>query len=153
MSSDAEFMALLESRKKSGLVAALLNLFLPGAGYIYCGRWFLGIIAFFMVVAMFIVSFGLAAVGIIFILVVDGLLCAGRYNRNLTEEMISKRRRSIAKDERPAQNQSQIESGWRGYGLPEPVKSNADTKKCPFCAEEVKLAAIKCKHCGSELPV
>lgn len=26
-----------------------------------------------------------------------------------------------------------------------------DTKKCPFCAEDIKLAAIVCKHCGREL--
>lgn len=25
-------------------------------------------------------------------------------------------------------------------------------KKCPFCAEPVRREAIKCKHCGSELP-
>ncbi len=26
-----------------------------------------------------------------------------------------------------------------------------DEKTCPFCAEKVKIAAIKCRHCGSEL--
>ena len=27
-----------------------------------------------------------------------------------------------------------------------------DTKACPFCAEEILVAAIKCKHCGSDIP-
>lgn len=28
----------------------------------------------------------------------------------------------------------------------------SDTKKCVFCAEQVKYEAVKCKHCGSDLP-
>lgn len=32
---------------------------------------------------------------------------------------------------------------------PTPTKP---TKNCPFCAEEILAAAIKCKHCGSDIP-
>lgn len=33
-----------------------------------------------------------------------------------------------------------------------PVADSANLKACPFCAESVRMEAIKCKHCGSELP-
>ena len=38
------------------------------------------------------------------------------------------------------------------YRVPAPPPPPPTTKPCPFCAEEVLAAAIKCKHCGSEIP-
>jgi hypothetical protein len=34
--------------------------------------------------------------------------------------------------------------------IPQAQLSNA-TKTCPYCAEDIKMAAIKCKHCGSDI--
>jgi hypothetical protein len=34
---------------------------------------------------------------------------------------------------------------------PENVQTGNDIKQCPFCAETVKMEAIKCKHCGSDI--
>jgi hypothetical protein len=93
--SDTELLLLVESRKKSRFVAILLNLFLPGAGYMYCGRWFLGIVAFFFVITLVIASWGLAAFGLIAVLVIDGALCAGRYNRKMTEQLIKERAQMV----------------------------------------------------------
>ncbi|MDB5871810.1 MAG: hypothetical protein JWQ07_1252 [Ramlibacter sp.] len=86
--NDATLMLQVEARKKSGAVAALLNLFLPGAGYMYCGRWFLGVVAFFFTAALLIFSLGFAIVGVVLMLVIDGFLCAGRFNAALIEQAL-----------------------------------------------------------------
>lgn len=36
--------------------------------------------------------------------------------------------------------------------VPTQTTAVIDTKLCPYCAEEVKAAAIRCKHCQSDLP-
>ena len=32
-----------------------------------------------------------------------------------------------------------------------PTQSNPETKKCPFCGEEINKEAIKCRYCGEYL--
>ncbi len=41
--------------------------------------------------------------------------------------------------------------GWLVVGLGPDYKATRDTKKCPFCAELVKVEARVCKHCGRDL--
>lgn len=88
--SDTELLLLVESRKKSGWVAALLNLIIPGAGYMYCGRWFLGLTALALVVAM-VITMPMASAGLVVVLFIDGFLSAGRHNRQLVTKIITER--------------------------------------------------------------
>lgn len=83
-----------EAEKKSGWLAAFLNLIFPGAGYAYCGRWILGVFVFLLFVALWagaldlwlpapIIWFGLLP-----IVFIDGFLAAGRYNKDLMTKIL-----------------------------------------------------------------
>jgi hypothetical protein len=51
-----------------------------------------------------------------------------------------------------AQAQAPAPMNWRPLPGEASKPSPADDlKDCPYCAEPVKKAAIKCKHCGSDL--
>lgn len=89
--SDIETLLLVESKKKSGAIAALLNLVFPGAGYVYCGNWVLGIIAFLLVVSLAAVTMGVALIGLTPMLVVDGFLAAARHNKKMIESVIKEK--------------------------------------------------------------
>lgn len=94
--TEAELMLTVESMKKSGAIAAILNLVIPGAGYMYCGRWILGIIAFVFVVSMALMSFGVLVLPLWLVMIVDGLLCANRYNKKLIEQVLAEHRATVS---------------------------------------------------------
>lgn len=50
--------------------------------------------------------------------------------------------------------QQYLRRGWIEVDHAEGDNSTSTTpklRKCPFCAEEIKVEAVKCKHCGSEV--
>lgn len=67
--------------QKSVVLAVLLNLFIPGLGYIYMGRVLLGVAAFFLAVPAIIVTYGLGWFGWALIMSIDMLILKSRQER------------------------------------------------------------------------
>lgn len=86
--SDAELLLLAESKKKSGWVAALLNLFLPGAGYMYCGTWILGVFVLILAVGVGVATLGAGLLILYPVVFIDGFLGAGRANKKMIEKLL-----------------------------------------------------------------
>jgi Zn finger protein HypA/HybF involved in hydrogenase expression len=46
-----------------------------------------------------------------------------------------------------------IPSSWKGLtATGTGVRLVSDEKRCPYCAETIKREAVRCRHCGSDLP-
>lgn len=54
---------------------------------------------------------------------------------------------AVSKDN---QQQNIIVNQVQGGNL-QPIADNIENKKCPMCAEIIKIDAKKCKHCGEPL--
>ena len=90
ISNDAKLMLLVESKKKSGWIAAVLNWFIPGAGYMYCGRVILGIFVLLIAIGVAVATAGVGLFVLIPIVIVDGFLAANRYNKKMMAEILAK---------------------------------------------------------------
>ncbi len=107
--------------KKDILTAVLLNLIIPGAGYMYAGRVVLGVLVLIlalMCAAAYFMSFGLFSGGWLFFAVVgaiDGYLTVSKYNRGIDSAVA------------------------------------ASMRKCPHCAEKIQPDAKVCRFCQRDV--
>lgn len=48
---------------------------------------------------------------------------------------------------------SYLKRGWvKVEGTDHWIDASSSERACPFCAETIKKAAVKCKHCGADVP-
>ncbi len=90
--SDAELLLLVESRKKSGIAAALMNIFLFGCGYFYLGKWIYGIFMGGIALTLIIIDMDAAAIGFLIWMFIDGFLETNNYNKKVIEDVVKERR-------------------------------------------------------------
>lgn len=88
MSNTSEQLLIASTMKKSEGVACVLNFFVPGVGYAYCGRVFLGIFVFLLVTVFSISTMGLLLPVFMIVCAIDGVLSVRRYNKQLIQRAI-----------------------------------------------------------------
>jgi TM2 domain-containing membrane protein YozV len=79
-----------DEKKKSAMVAALLNVLIPGVGYFYCGNVGAGIFMMLFCVLSFFTWFmvGLSFSFLLWVIgIIDGYLCAERANVKLRKRL------------------------------------------------------------------
>lgn len=110
---------------KSVGLAIFLNLIYSGLGYMYMGRWIVGI---FIALVYAMLLFGLSQAGILAILAAPSFLTMYFiFNLIMIIDMLI------------------LNSGRQNKMIA------ANTTKCPFCAERIQKAAIMCPHCRMDV--
>lgn len=96
--NDGDFIESIERKKKKPWLAGTLNGLLVGAGYVYCDRWPMGLVAFICVTALgyFIIISGeedlqLLPLIVWVILIADGVIAADRYNQKMYKDELEAR--------------------------------------------------------------
>jgi len=84
------------------------------------------------------------------------------YSRDAAADMLAAQQRELARNApppppwppkaQPKPTPPSAHGADESFYTGTPTKAEKAMKTCPFCAEEILAAAIKCKHCGSDMP-
>ncbi len=114
---------------KNPAVAVILSFFFMGLGQLYNGQVGWGVVCMILYFISIMLMF--AFIGF---LTTPLLWIAGMFDAHQQANLIN---RKLAE-----------EAGKRSEGTAPSVRATADSKKCPQCAEEVKVEAVVCRFCG-----
>lgn len=119
-----------------------LGLFYSAPGTVLI--FIIGFLGFVVAAAMLNMPGGLAVILLLAIYVAQftvGYRAVEKYNHSINEGEINKKEADERRHQELLLATRSILSS----------QSSDETKACPFCAETILAAAIKCKHCGSTL--
>lgn len=109
---------MLTTKKLDFATAILLNLFIPGAGYIYVGRWVLGVVVLFLAMAPAVFAVITGGMGLVLAMPWASMLSIV----GAIDAYIIVRKQNASADEE-------------------------STMPCPNCAERIQRAARVCRFC------
>lgn len=143
----------LKRERKSENIAIALNMLLPGAGTVYCGKVTRGIVMFTVTVTFLSANMYNSWIILVIwpLLIVDAKIEAGKFNKTIDADFRDRVIRCPRCNETILTDATVCEYCMVDIDTGKKYGYAKAAFKCLYCKEDIKEDAIKCKHCGADL--